>query len=69
MHPEAEVVVSGGAATLRCGDTGITVTVDNADLSSAAATWHPEFGLSLANHVLAARFSGEECTTTIAWRP
>ncbi len=68
-HPAARVELSGDAATVRCGDTRVTVSVGNAILSSDAAMWHPEFGVALANSVLSARLDGDACITSIEWRP
>jgi len=44
-----------------------TVCVIGGDCKLSETTWHPEFGLSIANRCLEVAFTGPECTTVITW--
>lgn len=68
VHPEATVDIAGNTAALKLGKICANVSVEQATLSCVPANWHPEFGVSIANHVLEACLDGGACTTTITWR-
>jgi uncharacterized heparinase superfamily protein len=70
VHPEIDAQVSGAAeVTLRRGDSVLA----RVQFEGAAAvevdpgTWHPRFGISVANLCISARFADGALSTQILW--
>ena len=56
---------TGPRVALAGGSIG--VTCDGAALTTAASTWHPEFGLIMSNERSCAEFSGRSCNVRLDW--
>jgi hypothetical protein len=56
---------TGPRVALASGFLG--VTCDGAALTTAASTWHPEFGLIMSNDCSCAEFSGRSCNVRLDW--
>jgi uncharacterized heparinase superfamily protein len=70
LHPEVEAkVVSSREVLLAWRDgAGARVVFDGAaTVEVGADTWHPQFGVAVANRRISARFSGAWLTTRIVW--
>jgi uncharacterized heparinase superfamily protein len=70
LHPDITAeIVTANEVVLRCGSEPVArlTFTDMAEVEVNAATWHPEFGLALANSCVTARFRGESLHTRIEW--
>lgn len=65
LHPSVQ---AGADNTLRLGSGhSLRWAVQGGDARVVPATWHPEFGVSLASHCLEVTFTGTEITTAFFW--
>lgn len=72
LHPSIVVQrldADARRATLRLpGGQIVEIDVTGAALAAEASTWHPRFGVSVANRCLVLRFEGGQVGTHLAWR-
>jgi uncharacterized heparinase superfamily protein len=65
LHPAVQAEADN---TLRLGSGhSLNWTVKGGDARLVPASWHPEFGTSLASHCLEVTFAGTEVTTEFFW--
>jgi uncharacterized heparinase superfamily protein len=72
LHPDIVVeIVTANQVVLHCGGEPLArVTfADAAEVIVAAATWHPQFGVTLGSSCVTARFRGSSLHTRIEWAP
>jgi uncharacterized heparinase superfamily protein len=70
LHPDVGVrVAPGGEMILSAagGDIARVACEGAASVVVQPATWHPRFGVSMANRCVVARFSGATLTTRLQW--
>ena len=67
LHPEVEVDESGEAIVLRRGAYLARLAFLGGRPEIQTATWHPEFGISIATRKITVRFFGAELAMTLTW--
>jgi uncharacterized heparinase superfamily protein len=70
LHPEVGARESGATEILLNSSDGISLRVDFSGATAIAlqaGTWHPSFGVVVANRCIVARFSSATLTTRISW--
>ncbi|MBJ2176857.1 alginate lyase family protein [Pseudomonas veronii] len=69
IHPDVTLSQDASGFVADMGGGGkVVIALSGADeVRIVASTWHPEFGLTVANHCIEAVFSGRLLTTHIRW--
>jgi uncharacterized heparinase superfamily protein len=70
VHPELDARVHGATEVLLSGIHGLSVRMVFAGASALelrSGTWHPRFGLAVANRCIVASFARAALTTSIFW--
>jgi hypothetical protein len=70
LHPdfEARAVGASELILLRRGEEQARVEFAGAaEVAVQPGTWHPQFGLSVANQCIVAKFAGGSLTTSVGW--
>jgi uncharacterized heparinase superfamily protein len=70
LHPHLDAQVCGATEILLSGANGISVRIvftGVTEIQLLPGTWHPRFGVVVANRCIVARFSRATLTTRISW--
>ena len=68
LHPSVSASMECETMELTLADgSRCTMTVDGGELTLAASTWHPQFGLSESNQCIAVRFISPELRTSFRY--
>jgi hypothetical protein len=61
------LLVDGGADATTAGLRQMQIRVDGARISIVPSSYHPRFGVAIANEALRLTFDGVDCTTRLRW--